>query len=138
MAKNLIPQIARMLGVENGEEFKLSFKRGTENKTFPESFKLNENALLINNEDGWTPTAGHTFVELIHGDFKIIKLPWRPKPGEYYYTYNSLWEIISVSWRDDLYDLCWQKLDLVFRTEEEALEERPHIYEKWAGEEWEE
>lgn len=83
-------------------------------------------------------TADIEIADLLIGKKEIIKLPWRPKPGEYYYTYNSLWEIISVSWRDDLYDLCWQKLDLVFRTEEEALKERPHIYEEWTGEEWEE
>lgn len=133
MAKNLIPEIARMLGVELGEEFKIKELVGL-------TYKFDDKglSLIYDNHISVTDASATTVVGLLNGEYEIEKLLWRPKPGEYYYTYNSLWEIISVSWRDDLYDLCWQKLDLVFRTEEEALKERPHIYEEWTGEEWEE
>lgn len=134
MSKNLIPEIAQMLGVKLGEKFKI--KGDDELMTY----SFNSDGLQVTyGDDIEIPISSNlAFVDLVNGKDEIVKLPWKPKPGEYYYTYNSLWEIINVSWRDDLYDLCWQKLELVFRTEEEALKERSRIYKEWTGEEWEE
>lgn len=133
MAKNHMADVAKMLGLELGEEFKINLCPN-------ELFKFDMNGILAQEqgEASWRSANHGILYELIYGSLEIVKLPWRPKPGEYYYTYNSLWEIINVSWRDDLYDLCWQKLELVFRTEEEALKERSRIYKEWTGEEWEE
>lgn len=129
MAKNLIPEICKMLGVELGEEFKID----RDDRTYWLDLDgLHSGECVAEDEDD------AMLHDLLCGEVEIVKLPWKPNPGEYYYTYNSLWEIINVSWRDDLYDLCWQKLELVFRTEEEALKERSRIYKEWTGEEWEE
>lgn len=70
MSKNLIPKIAKMLGVELGEEFKV----GNNNVKF--WFDLDG----LHSEE--FETADLTFYRLARGDAEIVKLPWKPKKEE--------------------------------------------------------
>ena len=70
---NLIPQIAKMLGVEIGEEFKISNK--------PDVYKFTKDRLIRINSYG-TYDACNTFFELINRQEEIIKLPQKPKLTE--------------------------------------------------------
>lgn len=67
--RNLIPLIAKELGVEMGEEFKISNK--------PDVYKFTEDRLIGIESDG-TYTTCNTFFHLISGKEKIIKLPKKP------------------------------------------------------------
>lgn len=134
MAKNLIPEIAHMLGVEMGEEFKLS-AAGT---TLPKIFKFNGHVLWSNSSDGehgWFPTPAHSLLELIYGDFEIIKLPWKLKQGDTYYSFyrgwrnrfgeecdanECVWKVTKYFWCDSPFDFGMIKVGWVFRTREEA------------------
>lgn len=120
MAKNLIPEIAKMLGVEVGEEFKV---KGDDELTY-----------IFTDDDGLKITfAGDieisqtsinsAFVALVMGKDEIVKLPWKPKKGDAYYTFEIFrgkWVVRSLWWTGApctyaLLDKGW-----VFRTKEEA------------------
>lgn len=120
MAKNLIPEIAKMLGVEIGEEFKVD--RYEYNGL---TFKFAEN-MLMSRSDLKGAEWGITYVilsELLVGDAEIVKIPWKPKKGDAYYTFEIFrgkWVVRSLWWTGApctyaLLDKGW-----VFRTKEEA------------------
>ena len=100
MAKNLIPEICKMLGVELGEEFKI--------KGYEEWFyKFDNDRVLMfkHNDDVKMPVAPVSvyvaFLALLRGECEIIKLPWKPKQGEYYYTFEIFrgkWVVCSSWW----------------------------------------
>lgn len=85
MAKNLIPEIASMLGVELGEEFKIKGYDGL-------TYKLTDNGLELTTVDGqktkWFDNGALN--SLLKGKMEIVKLPWKPKKGETYYTFALL------------------------------------------------
>lgn len=119
MAKNLIPEIAKMLGVEIGEEFKVE---GVADKTY--KFIIDE--LIVcgekNANHGYV-SANMMLVSLAKDDANLIKLPWKPKKGDAYYTFEIFrgkWVVRSLWWTGApctyaLLDKGW-----VFRTKEEA------------------
>ena len=118
MAKNLIPEIARMLGVEIGEEFKIKGRKGA-------IYKFIVDELLVSDDDAEKAyIATHApLVGLVKGDIEIVKLPWKPKRGDAYYTFEIFrgkWVVRSLWWTGApctyaLLDKGW-----VFRTKEEA------------------
>ena len=105
MAKNLIPEIAKMLGVELGEEFKI--------KGYEEWFyKFDNDRVLMfkHNDDVKMPVAPVSvyvaFLALLRGECEIIKLPWKPKKGDVYFTFELLggkWVVRSFWWGGMLY-----------------------------------
>lgn len=83
---NLIPQIAEMLGVEIGEEFEIKGYKGL-------VYKFVDDELIVNStyDKGSSGlTANMTLVSLLKGKREIIKLPWKPKKGDVYYTFALL------------------------------------------------
>lgn len=114
MGKNLMPEVAKMLGVEIGEEFKVD--TGKSDLTY----KLTENELLYQweGEKLWEINDS-VLRQLLSGKSIIKKLPWKPKCGERYWhvaddeTYNPMWT-------DAMFDYSCLKLGNCFRTKEEA------------------
>lgn len=81
MSKNLIPQIAQMLGVELGEEFKI---KGEDELM---TYRFNSDGLQVTYGDGIELSylsTNSAFVALVNGTDEIVKLPWKPKEGESY------------------------------------------------------
>ena len=126
MSKNLIPEIARMLGVEIGEEFKIKGREGA-------VYKFIVDGLLVSDDDAEKVyTATHVpLVGLVRGDIEIVKLPWKPKKGDAYYTFDIFrgkWVVVRSSWWTGapcnyaLLDKGW-----VFRTKEEAEDALPKV-----------
>ena len=97
MAKNLIPEIAKMLGVELNEAFKV---KGDDELTYrfaSDGLKLTyDNNIELSNI-----AAKVAFVALLNGTDEIVKLPWKPQVGENYYTFSSFngsWRIWKQRW----------------------------------------
>lgn len=97
MAKNLIPEIARMLGVELGEVFTL---KGYEH----DEYRISEKYGLAHRHrtfrEEWQ-TAETMFRNLIYGRAEIIKLPWKPKEGDTFYSFDiryGKWVVCSYMW----------------------------------------
>lgn len=116
---NLISQIAEMLGVEIGEKFKV---KGREH-----IFRFADNGLIAYRTDGSVLPSENClthFLWLINGEEEIVKLPWKPKNGEKYWTFyfndedalDADWSV----WHEDVDDFARLKAGWVYRTEEEA------------------
>lgn len=93
MAKNLIPEITRMLGVEIGEEFKIKGATGVDSTIF--WFDLDG----LHTET--CEMADVTLWQLVLGNETIVKLPWKPKKDDVYYTFELLsgkWVVRSFWW----------------------------------------
>lgn len=151
MAKNFIPEIAKMLGVELGEEFKIKDNTGT-----LDSISLNSVYAFIEQDylEGLTltvstgesrplympprplePIALKVFELLCRGKCEIVKMPWKPKKEE------RCWYIIADPNCDDKESLIaiedwWYgsfdeqislKAGVVFRTREEAEAALPKV-----------
>lgn len=77
MTKNLMPEIAKMLGVELGEEFKIKGYDGLAYQFVDYGLKLS-----FQNDIGMTAIPTNVaLVNLLNGNDEIIKLPWQPKKG---------------------------------------------------------
>lgn len=121
MSKNLIPEIAKMLGVELGEEFEIKGCKGL-------VYKFVDDELIVNSTDdkGCSGlTANMTLVSLLKGKREIVKLPWKPKEEEHYYTFTSTykytkWKIGLNCWHTEPQNLAFLKAGWVFRTRQEA------------------
>lgn len=129
MAKNLIPDVAQMLGVEIGEEFKVD-RYEYDGLTF----KFAEN-MLMSRSDLKGAEWGITYVilsELLGGDAEIVKIPWKPKEEEHYYTFTSTykytkWKIGLNCWHTEPQNLAFLKAGWVFRTRQEAEAALPKV-----------
>lgn len=125
MAKNLIPQIAHMLGVEIGEEFKIKGYDGL-------TYKLTDNGLELTTVDGqktkwFDPGALNS---LLKGKMEIVKLPWKPKKGETYYTFellNGKWIVHLLWWAGSPNGYALLEKGWVYRTQEEAEAALPAV-----------
>lgn len=122
MSKNLIPEIARMLGVEIGEEFKI---KGYEEWFY--KFDNDRELMFKHNDDVKMPVAPVSvyvaFLALLRGKCEIIKLPWKPKQGDAYYTFDIFrgkWVVRLWLWTGAPCDYALLDKGWVFRTKEEA------------------
>lgn len=119
MAKNLIPEIARMLGVEIGEEFRI--------KGYGELICTitDDKGLMAaddSSETGWIP-ANALFAVLLKGKDEIVKLPWCPKKDEGYYTFGTsagTWMVWQQRWTNHPVDLALLGKGWIYRTRAEA------------------
>lgn len=127
MSKNLIPRIAAMLGLRLGEEFKV---KGYDELTYrfaSDGLKLTyDNGLEISGL-----TAKVALVALLNGKDEIVKLPWKPKQGEKYWTFyfndedalDADWSV----WHEDVDDFARLKAGWVYRTRAEAAAALPAV-----------
>lgn len=124
MAKNLIPQIAEMLGVELGEEFKAVSKDGSERVCI-----LSHNGLL-DKDTNYVYYNKELFVDIVRGDAEVIKLPWKPKVEDKFYSFKCVkgkW-VVCMDWWEKapvyyaLLDKGW-----VYRTRAEAETALPSV-----------
>ena len=113
MSKNHMEEIARMLGVELGEEFDI------EGRWNP--YKITESGLI----DRFGGNEPDILLYLLSGIEEITKKekPWMPKDGEnvFYVNINdngAIWKDVFTA--DDLYCVVDLALGWVFKTKEEA------------------
>ena len=125
MAKNYMADVAKMLGVELGEEFKIDGSNLI--------YKFFENGLYFRSIEGWLP-AKHQFLDLIKGEIEIIKLPWQPKKGdEYYYPACNFKDVFSTNWTYSVFDFAYKEAGLIFKTKEECEAALPGLRKKYLG-----
>lgn len=131
MSKNLIPIVAKELGVEIGEDFEVGGSG---------QYRFTETTLEFKHPDGHYSPAVLSFNRL--NENEIIKLPFEPKSGETYWTYAGDeespygWRLHSEVWDGAAYDYIHKASGCIFRTEEEAIEARPAKYKELTGREW--
>ena len=126
MAKNYMQDVARMLGVELGEEFKLD---GTERK-----YKFTENGLYFYAPDGWWQCPSVLLPRILRGNVEIVKLPWQPKVGDVYYRpWRYFKGVTSTYWNNAVEDFALKEAGMIFRTAEECEAALPELRKKYLG-----
>ena len=125
MAKNLIPEIARMLGVELGEEFKIKGYDGL-------TYKLTDNGLKLTTVDGqktkWFDRGALN--SLLKGKMEIIKLHYRPDYRQMYWTFglkDGIWVVVPREWEDYPAEILLADKGWTYRTREEAKDALPKV-----------
>ena len=129
---NKMKEVAKALGYEVGEEFNLIFTDGKYSRYNP--FKFTETDLVDTFGGVFTNYIGR----IITGEYKIEKIPFKPKVGEYYFTYTDCGDlqitIVLCIWKSDYYDKERKLLGIVFRTEQEAKDYLPTWEKRLEGE----
>lgn len=126
MAKNLIPEIAKMLGVEIGEEFKV---KGDDETTYI----FTDDGLKLTYDGGIgivEISSDVAFADLVNGKDEIVKLPWKPKECEDYYTFGKSfgkWSVLKSHWSNHPFDLALLDKGWIFRTYDEAETALPAV-----------
>ena len=129
MAKNCMAAIAKMLGVELGEEFII------ENADRKENVVLAADGLHViqpNNVVG--PDHGKLLSKVLQGLYELKKKPWEPKEDEPYYRPNIMYkEVSDTKWRGGTFGYCLKALGMIYRSREEAEAHLAEDYEKLTG-----
>lgn len=125
MAKNYMADVAKMLGVELEEEFKIDGSNLI--------YKFFENGLCFRCIEGWLP-AKHQFLDLIKGEVELIKLPWQPKYNEIFYRpWRNFTGATSEYWNNAVTDFALKEAGMIFRTAEECEAALPELRKKYLG-----
>lgn len=127
MAKNYMQDVAKMLGVKLGEEFKIG--------NFSTLYKFTERGLFFEDNGGWNYADDYTLDDLLIGDVEIEKLPWKPKKGGKYYTPSLGFEhALCYYWDGYPSDFALKEVGMVFKTKEECEAALPVLRKKYLGE----
>lgn len=128
---NHMAEVAKMLGVELGEKFKI-----INSQTFEliscHDYYFSDKDIQIDAE-GHGCSGEYLLIHLIYGDFIIKRKPWKPKNGESYYTVEVDGHILESKFHSESKyssaHINYYKLGNCYRTCEEALANR----DKWVA-----
>lgn len=133
MAKNLIPQIAEMLGVEIEVKDEDAL-----------TYRFTDDELKVTYDGGVeisNISTNSAFVALVDGQDEVVKLSWKPKKGDEVYTfsfttheYNSrfcqhkgVWYVTKWNWAGFPWQIAALDRGWVFRTKQEAEAALPAV-----------
>lgn len=121
---NHMAEVAKMLGVELGEEFEIDY--GGSVVTL--SAKVTNTGFRIIGSNN-SEFSGLFLNLLLSGQLEIKRKPWRPKYNERYYSVGSSGDLEPGTWMNDFIDRMLYKLGNFYRTAEEAEANR----DKWVA-----
>lgn len=125
MAKNYMPEIAKMLGVEVGEIFKMT--------NYNSLYRFTERGLEFKGTAEWC--LSERIEWLLTGRNEILKLPWRPKKGqEYYIPNNDFTKVFNFIWDDSAVDFALREAGMAFKTKGECEDALPNMRAKYLSE----
>ena len=127
MSKNLISEIAKLLGVEIGEKFII------ENAEHNLQVVLVADGLHVTKDDFLGSSNSKLLQNVLCGLFEVKKLPWEPKVGEGYYFPDVGTKVTRRIWNNQTYDYALKSLGMVYRTKAEAEKHLAEDYEKLTG-----
>lgn len=126
MAKNHMEDIAKMLGVEMNEEFKITGYSGT--------FMLTDKGLMWINPQRHKSSDAYALENLLAGRQSIIIPPWQPKYDEKYYKPSENFSYaVAMFWHNRPWDFAYKQAGMVFKTKEECEEALPALRKKCLG-----
>ena len=126
---NYYKQIAEMLGVELGEEFKL--KPSCLEKPWNSLYRFSTDGLENKYSDcSWVKCEKGAIDEILIGKNEVIKIPWEPEYGDTYCAYENEDDlVVSYNWNNYAVDYAYWKIGNCFRTKEEAETKGKEIME---------
>ena len=127
MGKNYMPEVARMLGVEIGEEFDVIYETGQKSDWGP--YKITRDG-LVDESGNWTLNET-AILNLLKGNYNLQKRPWRPKEGELFWTINGKGDLEKYHFLNDMCDLALLNMGNCFPTKKAAKAAVPEMLEKF-------
>ena len=128
MAKNLMPEISKLLGVEIGKEFIVK------NADSGAHVVLAMDGLHIGYNGYLERPNGNLLQKVLCGLYEIEKLPWEPKIDEEYFCPSiGIKSVTDFSWTNNTFDYAMKALGMVYRTKEEAQAHLAEDYKKLTG-----
>lgn len=127
MSKNLIPEIAKMLGVELGEKFKI---KGEDELM---TYRFSSDGLQVTYGDGIEIpyiSTNSALVALVTGKDEVVKLLWKPRMFETYRSFDIVYGKLVVcylKWTGLPYQYALLDKGWVYRTKEEAQAALPAV-----------
>lgn len=134
MSKNLIPEIAKLLGVEMEEAFKIRRPdyEVCENGIY--AFFENEGLMKKNEQGEFDNNSSIEFEDLCLGNYEVVKLPWEPKNCDDYYILNvETGRVECYLWGATTFDLAVKSLGVIYRTKKEAEAHFAEDYKRLTG-----
>ena len=124
MAENHMNEVAKMLGVELGEEFEVEGMTGVK-------YRLSEEGLTIIARGTEHTPKSIVFIDLLCGRKQIVRRPWRPKVEQEYWSVflhqDGSWYADNYCYNGDVTDLSFILADNCFPTREAAEEAAPDV-----------
>ena len=114
---NHMEQVAKMLGVELGERFKV-MRQGAISSS---EFCITENGLYEKFRDQSSVINSPVLKNLLIGDAEIVKIPWKPKYWDDVWSVNTSGTPYEFTFNNSSNThLALYKLDKLYHTREEA------------------
>ena len=129
MNKNYMSEIAKMLGVNIGEEFII------QNADCKKTAILAMDGLRVPFPHGMAEMDdGRLLLKVLQGHYEIIKLPWNPDYGDGFYfpSVNANGVVYGV-WYGATLDYTLKALGMVYHTREEAEKNFAKDFKKLTG-----
>lgn len=128
MAKNLMPELAKLLGVEIGEKFII------ENAEHNLQVVLVADGLHVTKDDFLGSSNSKLLQNVLCGLFGVKKLPWEPKEGEQFYRPNIMLKKVSNAlWSGSTLEYSLKALGMIYRSREEAEAHFAEDYQRLTG-----
>ena len=129
MDKNCMAAVAKLLGVELGEEFII------ENADRKETVVLAMDGFhVIQPNDVLGPDHGKLLSKVLQGLYEVKKIPWEPQEGDMYYVLNTRALFIeSFMWDNGTFDYAVKNMGIIYRTKDEAEAHFAEDYERLTG-----
>lgn len=118
MQMNVMSEVAGLLGLLIDEEFMVDEK----------IYMIDEDGLWIKENNQWR--TSNDLENLLTGRKEFVKLPWKPKKGDGYYTFEIFrgkWVVRSLWWTGAPCNYALLDKGWVFRTREEAQAALPKV-----------
>ena len=126
---NLMLEVAKLLGVNIGEEFII------ENADRKETVVLAMDGFHViqpNNVVG--PDHGKLLSKVLQGLYAVKKIPWEPQEGDMYYVLNTRALFIeSFMWDNGTFDYLAKNMGIIYRTKAEAEAHLEEDYKRLTG-----
>ncbi|WP_418576666.1 hypothetical protein [Phascolarctobacterium succinatutens] len=121
MRMNVMSEVAGLLGLLIDEEFMVDEK----------TYMIDEDGLWIKENNQWR--TSNDLENLLTGRKEFVILPWKPKNGYEYWTFDDnvfgidTWIVVKREWNNSVNDCASFKAGWVFKTQEEANKALPTI-----------
>lgn len=126
MSKNYMPEVAKMLGVEIGEEFDILVNEAEMLVHGP--YKIIDNAIV----DYVGCKTKNLLYGLLTGEYTLQKRPWRPTEGEPHWFVLPNGSVgLGVFYKNNARSLSLLNMGNCFQTEDAAEAAAPEMLEKF-------
>ena len=132
MAINHMEEIAKLLGVQLGENFIVKNSERTEEVV------LYKGGLLVCDDNGGETYNPKLFTKILCGVYEIVRKPWEPRKSEKYWClcidrWKCYYSVHPYTWNGDIDDFLRLRAGIIYRKKEEAEANLAEDYERLTG-----